>query len=79
MPPKRPRGFAAMDPEAQKKIASKGGKTAHASGVAHEFTEEEAKVAGRKGGKTHSREHMVEIGRKGGKARGKSRSKQAAE
>lgn len=45
-----PRGFAAMDPETQRKIASKGGKTAHALGRAHEFTPEEARAAGRKGG-----------------------------
>ena len=44
------RGFAAMDPEKQKEIASKGGKAAHASGHAHEFTPEEAQKAGRKGG-----------------------------
>lgn len=45
------RGFAAMDPEKQRKIASEGGKAAHESGHAHEFTSEEAKDAGRKGGK----------------------------
>ena len=44
------RGFAAMDPEKQKKIASQGGKAAHQSGNAHEFTSEEARTAGRKGG-----------------------------
>jgi len=46
------RGFAAMDPEKQRKIASKGGKAAHAKGTAHEFTPEEAKAAGRKGGQS---------------------------
>ena len=45
------RGFASMDSELQKKIASKGGKMAHKKGVAHEFTTEEARKAGRKGGK----------------------------
>jgi uncharacterized protein len=44
------RGFAAMDDERQREIASKGGKAAHASGHAHEFTSEEARKAGRKGG-----------------------------
>lgn len=45
------RGFAAMDPEKQRKIASEGGKAAHQSGNAHEFDSEEAKKAGQKGGK----------------------------
>jgi general stress protein YciG len=48
---KKPRGFAAMDPEKQKEIASKGGKSAHVKGTAHQFTPEEAKEAGTKGGK----------------------------
>lgn len=45
------RGFAAMDEDKQREIASKGGKAAHEKGTAHEFTPEEAKDAGRKGGK----------------------------
>ena len=45
------RGFAAMDPEKQRRIASEGGKAAHQSGHAHEFDSEEAKRAGQKGGK----------------------------
>lgn len=44
------RGFASMDQERQKEIASKGGKAAHLSGNAHQFTSEEAREAGRKGG-----------------------------
>lgn len=44
------RGFASMDPDKQREIASKGGKAAHESGNAHEFTSEEAREAGRKGG-----------------------------
>jgi general stress protein YciG len=44
------RGFASMDPEQQREIASKGGKAAHESGNAHEFSSEEAREAGRKGG-----------------------------
>lgn len=45
------RGFASMDPEQQRAIASKGGKAAHARGTAHEFTSEEAREFGRKGGR----------------------------
>lgn len=41
------RGFAAMDPNRQREIASAGGKAAHRSGNAHEFTSEEARAAGR--------------------------------
>lgn len=44
------RGFASMDPERQREIAAEGGRAAHASGNAHEFTSEEAREAGRKGG-----------------------------
>ena len=47
---KQQRGFAAMLPETQKEIASKGGKKAHATGKAHQWSVEEARVAGRKGG-----------------------------
>lgn len=47
----RKRGFATMDPEKLRAIASKGGKAAHAKGSAHQFTSEEAKEAGRKGGR----------------------------
>ncbi|PJJ60823.1 KGG domain-containing protein [Hymenobacter chitinivorans] len=45
------RGFAAMDPEEQRRIASEGGKASHESGRGHEFTSEEAREAGKKGGK----------------------------
>ncbi|HWA52093.1 MAG TPA: KGG domain-containing protein [Patescibacteria group bacterium] len=44
------KGFASMDPDKQRKIASKGGKAAHKNGTAHEWTSEEAKEAGRVGG-----------------------------
>lgn len=44
------RGFASMDAEKQREIASKGGKAAHRKGTAHEFTSAEAAEAGRKGG-----------------------------
>lgn len=53
--PKSKRGFASMDPERQREIASNGGKTSHAKGKAHKFTPEEAREAGRKGGKTSGR------------------------
>ena len=64
------RGFAVMDEEEQREIASKGGRAAHESGNAHEFDSEEAAEAGRKGGEAVSRdrEHMAEIGAKGGLA-----------
>ena len=45
------RGFAAMDPEQRRQVASKGGRAAHQRGTAHEFTSEEAREAGRKGGR----------------------------
>lgn len=64
------RGFASMDEEKQREIASKGGRAAHEKGTAHEFTPDEAREAGRKGGESVSRdrEHMAEIGRKGGQS-----------
>ncbi len=50
------RGFASMDASRQREIASMGGRAAHAKGTAHEFTSEEAREAGRKGGlATHGR------------------------
>jgi len=65
------RGFASMDADRQREIASKGGKAAHAQGRAHRFTSDEAREAGRKGGKAVSqdRQHMAEIGREGGMKR----------
>jgi general stress protein YciG len=64
-----------MDPAKQREIASKGGRAAHAKGTAHEFTSDEARVAGRKGGEAVSRDraHMSAIGREGGHSRGRSR------
>lgn len=49
-PKQRKRGFAAMDPSKQKEIASRGGRAAHARGTAHQWTAEEARDAGRRGG-----------------------------
>jgi general stress protein YciG len=48
--PRRPRGFATMPRELVSEISRKGGKAAHVAGTAHEFTSEEARAAGRKGG-----------------------------
>ena len=69
---KSKRGFASMDANRQREIASKGGRAAHAKGTAHEWTSDEARVAGRKGGEVVSRDraHMAAIGREGGESRG---------
>lgn len=65
------RGFASMDPARQREIASKGGRAAHEKGTAHEWSSNEARNAGRKGGVTVSRDraHMAAIGREGGESR----------
>ena len=47
---KERRGFASMSAEKQREIASKGGRAAHDKGTAHEWTADEARNAGRKGG-----------------------------
>lgn len=67
----RKRGFASMDPQQQRQIASVGGRAAHESGNAHQFDSAEAREAGRKGGEvvSQNRSHMAEIGRAGGTAR----------
>ena len=69
--PKQRRGFAAMNPDAHRELARAGGIAAHATGLAHSFTSEQARDAGKKGGAmtASNREHMAEIGRKGGFAR----------
>jgi uncharacterized protein len=68
------RGFAAMNKDIQRAIASKGGRSAHEKGTAHEFSSEEARKAGYLGGKIISanREHMAAIGRRGGQRAGKT-------
>src|SRR5436309_255404 len=65
------RGFASMDEGTQREIASMGGRAAHERGTAHEFTPDEARDAGRKGGEvvSRNRQHMAEIGRRGGESR----------
>jgi uncharacterized protein len=67
MADKRKRGFAAMAPEKQREIARLGGQTSHRLGKAHRFTSEEAREAGKKGGRSLSRDrvHMATIGRRG--------------
>lgn len=67
------RGFAGMDPARQREIASEGGKAAHASGNAHEFTSEEARAAG-------SKSHSGRSGSSGGNGgnSGNSGSQQAS-
>ena len=69
-PRTRNRGFASMDTHRQREIARKGGRAAHEKGKAHEFTSDEARAAGRKGGEKVSvnRRHMAEIGRRGGRS-----------
>jgi general stress protein YciG len=84
MTEKEKRGFASMDLQKQREIASKGGKAAHERGTAHEFDSSEAREAGRKGGKiAHEKgtaheftsDEAREAGRKGGQARSKSVNK----
>lgn len=68
------RGFASMDEDKQRKAASKGGKVAHQRGTAHEFSSEEAREAGQKGGRVsggnfaNDPERAAEAGRKGGQS-----------
>lgn len=75
------RGFGSMDRERQREIARQGGKAAHARGSAHEFSTDEARAAGRKGGVavSQNRQHMAEIGRRGGEARGAAHARRRAE
>jgi general stress protein YciG len=62
------RGFASMAPDKRSEIARKGGQAAHVKGTAHEYAPQEARVAGRKGGKrvSQDRAYMSAIGSKGG-------------
>ena len=53
-PRRRLRGFAAMDPEQRRRVSSVGGKAAHERGTGHEFTSDEAREAGRKGGRARA-------------------------
>jgi uncharacterized protein len=74
------RGFASMDKEKQREIASKGGRAAHEKGTAHEFDSQEASQAAKKGherGTAHefTPEEARVAGRKGGMARAQNRTK----
>jgi len=75
-PKKRRSGFALLDPQRMREIASQGGKMAHRKGTAHEFSSDLARRAGRKGGLSVSadRAHMRKIGRLGGLHKGKRRA-----
>jgi general stress protein YciG len=68
-----------MDRRKQREIARKGGMAAHRKGTAHEFTAEEARFAGRKGGQqvATNRGHMIEIGRLGGRRSAERRKNRA--
>ena len=63
---KEDRGFASMDRAKQREIASKGGKAAHQKGTAHEWTSEEAREAGRKGGMASHRRRKEMMDQSGG-------------
>ncbi len=64
------RGFASMDPQRQREIAAQGGRAAHASGNAHEFTPEEARAAGRMSHKNDGNQQSGNRGSGEGNGRG---------
>ena len=66
------RGFASMDPQRQREIASEGGRAAHEKGTAHEFTSEEAREAGRKGGMARSANRRNAMAQNSGSSSGGS-------
>lgn len=68
------RGFASMDPQRQREIASEGGRAAHEKGTAHEFTSEEAREAGRKGGQARSQKRNAMKSAGGGMGTGSNMS-----
>jgi general stress protein YciG len=68
------RGFASMDPQRQREIASEGGRAAHEKGTAHEFTSEEAREAGRKGGQARSANRRAQAASSSGNSHGNSNS-----
>jgi general stress protein YciG len=72
------RGFASMDEDKQREIASKGGKAAHEKGTAHEFDSEEAREAGRKGGEaSHGGKSKSSSGQSTSSSRGGSSGQHA--
>jgi uncharacterized protein len=78
---KEDRGFASMDRSKQREIASKGGKAAHQKGTAHEWTSEEAREAGRKGGMASHRrkQQQQQGGEPGGGDRGNENPRDTGE
>jgi uncharacterized protein len=81
---KAKRGFASMDKEKQRAIASMGGKSSHAKGTAHEFTSDEAREAGKKGGRrAHAKgtayQFNSDTGREAGKKGGTLKVEDAKE
>lgn len=68
------RGFASMDPDKQREIAAEGGRAAHASGNAHEFTSEEAREAGAMSHKNDGNQQSGSGGGQGGSGGGKGGS-----
>lgn len=66
-----------MSPERRREVAARGGKAAHEQGTAHEFTTDEAREAGKKGGQivSRNRAHMARIGRTGGRASRRGKTK----
>jgi len=70
---KEDRGFASMDRNKQREIASKGGKAAHQKGTAHEWTSEEAREAGRKGGMASHRRKQQQQNETGSESEAGSR------
>ena len=76
-PPRMQRGFARMHPEELRELASKAGKASHESGRGHEFSAEEAREAGRKGGlETAAKRDMSALARLGGIATAEKRRQQ---
>lgn len=75
----RKRGFAALSAERRKEIARIGGQAAHAQGTAHQFSPDEARLAGQRGGATtgQDRDHMAAIGRRGGSTTSQDRQRMA--
>lgn len=80
MTEKKKLGFATMDPDTRREIASRGGRVAQSRPNPTRWTKEAAVLAGKKGGAKISanREHMAEIGKKGGKLLSEDREHMAA-
>jgi uncharacterized protein len=68
------RGFAPLDEEEQREMASQEGRAPHKKGTAPEFNSEEAKKAGLNEGESQNGEDMVEIGEEGRQVGGGNQS-----